>query len=246
MWNHRIWPDISESDAIEAGRELDEAMGRKVDGSGVNWELIAHDIVEYWSSRIMQLQMLLSEVTHKQTINPTNALHNITVMTYSPLNPYMDMSDFSSNSSKWDPFFGLSVSPTLLDGSQSTAFDRCAYSATSFASNLKPLLTPQEGLLKSSMESVLRRICSDIGTIFTESYQLFTTDHHHLNLKTKLGEWGALVNALVGWLDWSEWSRCEEPCGWDVRSTNRTLDFDLLSDYAERVYDDDVASQYTT
>ena len=31
-----------------------------------------------------------------------------------------------------------------------------------------------------------------------------------------VAQWVATMQALVGWLDWTEWLRCEEACAWDV------------------------------
>ncbi|KAI0917529.1 hypothetical protein AcV7_004860 [Taiwanofungus camphoratus] len=98
---------------------------------------------------------------------------------------------------------------------KNTAVQRCIYSATEFLKhNPRIHKTPQEELLQSSIETVMERLCIDYGTMFAESMD---TDPKATKdaLKTMLENWHARVIALVEWLDWTEWLRCDEVCSRD-------------------------------
>lgn len=184
MRKHRVWANISEADAMSIVHEVDDVLGRKERGSGMNWGIVAQQVVEYWADRLLQLRTLVTEATSHNSfsspVNLTEVIINIRLLAYTPLNPYMDAGS-SPNASGWDIFFGSSAHhildtrrPLSSPSLEETAFDRCIYSMAGFLSHPTTLvsLTQQEMILKASVESVLRRLCSDVGTIFADSVDL--------------------------------------------------------------------------
>jgi len=66
MAEHRIWEHISDEDANDTLDELTCALDSK--GSGYDWGLAAREMTYYWSSRIQQLDALLSNASYPPNI----------------------------------------------------------------------------------------------------------------------------------------------------------------------------------
>lgn len=227
MRSHRIWTNVSTEDVRTVLDDVDEVLIREksgFSGSGMDWGSTARDIIDYWGDRIPQMQSLLVNAT-STTINMTEALSDIRLLSYSPLNPYMDSGSLF-NASGWELFFGSSsydahlivYAPEL--NFTGTAFDRCVYQATGFLSYpyKQVRMTPQERLLKTSVETVLQRLCETFGIIFAESSDLDDQDVLDLQLaQRRVGQWNSQVDDLKAWLDWAVWLRCEQVCSEDVR-----------------------------
>lgn len=206
MRMHRVWTGISDTDAAAVAAELDVvlARGESEQGSGMDWGATARDVVEHWALRLLQLQSVLNEAINASALNATQVTLDVRLLSYTPLSPYMALGS-APNASGWDLFFG--ENPELLE----SGFSRCTYSISGFLTG--PALTPQETLLQSSVEQVMQRLCFDIGSIFSESYDAAS---HSLNDSKAIEGWVTRMNALVAWLDWTEWLRCEEVCDLDV------------------------------
>lgn len=245
MRQHRILPNISEADAQSVLQEWAEVLQRppwRSRGSGMDWGSLARDIVETWAGRLVQLHEFLGNASTAldagSSLNTTETLAAVSRLTYSPLNPYMDTRK-SSNSSAWDWFYdpGLPISDDLEDlrpphqrppppphmpvphpaaNANVSALRRCMYSATGFLHDPRIPKTPQELLLQASVETVMQRLCTDYGDIFVESIDA-PPDATLEDVKMLIAKWEARVVALMAWLDWTEWLRCEEVCSRDVR-----------------------------
>ncbi|KZT11628.1 uncharacterized protein LAESUDRAFT_692678 [Laetiporus sulphureus 93-53] len=101
--------------------------------------------------------------------------------------------------------------PSFLNTS---ALRRCTYSATGILHSAHIHLTPQEDLLRVSVETVLERLCTDYGTIFVES--MHADDHAGLDdVKDMVIKWETRMLELMQWLDWTEWLKCDEVCSSD-------------------------------
>ncbi|KZP03672.1 hypothetical protein FIBSPDRAFT_879247 [Athelia psychrophila] len=237
MRMHRVLTGISEGDAASVATELEDALSRddSGSGSGTDWGAAARGVVEHWASRLMQLRRGLNEAITAPDANVTQVALDVRLLTYMPLSPYMALGS-APNASGSALFFakGTGATPRAeepLELELESAFDRCTYSATGFASSRA--FTPQETLLQSSIAAVLERVCFDIGVIFSESYngsssasqaseslQPSLSDENDsksrvMSFVTLIEGWAARTNALVAWLDWTEWLRCDEACGLD-------------------------------
>ncbi|PCH38451.1 hypothetical protein WOLCODRAFT_136288 [Wolfiporia cocos MD-104 SS10] len=234
MRQHRIWPNISIEDAQSVKTELEEVLRRPPwagRGSGLDWGMLARDVVEKWASRIVQLREFLGNASAvlntSAEVNTTETLAAVRRLTYSPLNLYMDTGS-ASNSSAWDSFVGMDV-PVEVDSSSrpwphhpsppphpvatanTSALRRCMYSATGFLNDPRVHKTAQEVLLQTSIETVMQRLCMDYGMVFIESMD--ADDQAERNaVKNLVDSWEARVMELIQWLDWTEWLRCDEVC----------------------------------
>ncbi|KAJ7090251.1 hypothetical protein B0H15DRAFT_779311 [Mycena belliarum] len=164
MHAHRL-ANISSQDAMSVVKEVDEVLARVAVGdygSNMDWGTTARDIVEYWGDRISQMHAYLLHAS-EPSVNVTIALPAIRTLSYTLLNPYMQPG-LTPNASAWDLFFGAPSNVFGFD--TTTAFARCTYQATGFLSQLHATrLTPQETLLRTSIESILGQLCNDVRLI---------------------------------------------------------------------------------
>ncbi|GAW07584.1 protein [Lentinula edodes] len=178
-----------------------------------DWQAAAMDIVTFWADRIAQIQNLLEAVN--STSNLTHIVTTVQQLSYSPLDPFIAYGE-ALNASGHEIVFNVRSSPMIVRGTitpNTTALERCTYSATEFLTEpeLQILMTNSEHILKTSMETILERICNDFGILFAESTDL--TDS--VSYPTYISAWNSRINSLMKWLEWSSWLRCEEVCDLD-------------------------------
>jgi hypothetical protein len=164
MHLHRL-VNISSQDALSVVKEVDEVLAR-IDvgdyGSSLDWGTTARDVVEYWGDRITHMQAYLLNASDP-SVNATAALPAIRTLAYTLLNPHMQPG-LTPNASAWNLFFGV---PSVLApnafafDTHTTALERCTHQATGFLSHTH--MSPQEHLLQTAVESVLGRLCNDVG-----------------------------------------------------------------------------------
>ncbi|CCM06031.1 uncharacterized protein FIBRA_08276 [Fibroporia radiculosa] len=224
MRQHRIWNDISVVDAQSVRSEVEEVVQRPgwpANGSGMNWAALAQNIVEEWANRIMQLHEFLGNTSTPQDdtipVNTTYTLLTLRRLTYSPLSPFIDTS--VSNASVRDWIFGASeifsenhlfpLFPTTP--TNSSMLRRCMYSATGLLHDPRIDKTPQEALLRMSVETVLERLCTDYGVLFVDSMEA-NEEISEPDLMKMIDRWATRIDALMHWLDWTVWLRCNEAC----------------------------------
>ncbi|KDQ57803.1 hypothetical protein JAAARDRAFT_78829 [Jaapia argillacea MUCL 33604] len=159
MSQHRIWMNISTEDANRAVDLVEEVLKRDDlwVRSGPDWTSIAREIVERWGDRLAQLRDLFigEGEGHEPRRTLTQTLENVRLLAYTLLNPYLD-TRLLPNSSTSDPSIWLP--PTL---------ERCISSRTLFIPDA--ILTPQDRLLRTSIETVLSRLCGFAGKLLAES-----------------------------------------------------------------------------
>ncbi|TFY52639.1 hypothetical protein EVJ58_g9898 [Rhodofomes roseus] len=185
----------------------------------MNWNTLARDVVEEWAGRTMQLRAFLGNASADASVNATETILAVRRLAYSPLNPYMDTTS-APDSTAWTSFFeaspmsaGWSV-PFVTLGTNTSALERCKYAATTVTHRSGVRLTPQEELLRVSVETVLSRLCSDYGSMFVESME--ADEHAPIDsIKALIAGWEDRVVALMEWLDWTEWLRCDQVCASD-------------------------------
>ncbi|CCM03688.1 uncharacterized protein FIBRA_05832 [Fibroporia radiculosa] len=228
---HRIWNNISTADAQSIRDEVEETLQRppwRRGGSGMDWGALARNVVEEWASRIIQLHEFIgntSTALREQTpLNTTQAVIALRRLTYSPLNPFMDTGAPNSTAHDWVYSPGASLvdnvflfpprHPLPSVSMNSSALQRCVYSATGFLHDPRIHKTPQEVLLQTSIETVLERLCGDYAALFVESMDVDDRISSQ-DLSRLINLWGARVDLLMQWLDWTEWHRCTEVCPLD-------------------------------
>ncbi|EMD40586.1 hypothetical protein CERSUDRAFT_121303 [Gelatoporia subvermispora B] len=212
MRQHRIWPNISDSDAKSVVQEVRSVLLRSDSanfGFRLDWGDMATMIIDKWADRILQLHVFLDNATSVLeaggNVNLTETLLAIRRLTYSPLNIYIDTTAVSSYPSK-------SPNMTLKHYWDSSSYHRCVFSATVLLlSNPTIPQTPQETLLRASVEAVQSRICLEYGAIFTESMDTKNAPDQPA-LMVLLYKWRTRLNNLMGWLDWPDWLRCDDLC----------------------------------
>lgn len=205
MTVHRAWAEASDADVQSVLEELDKVLLRseaEMQGSGVDWQGLARDVIWGWADRIAEMDAMLSG----QAENATEVALRVRALAYTPLSPYMEPGTKPGASGR-----------ELFD---EAARARCESSATGFAKG-GMLLTVQEQLLRESINVVMRRLCDDFGALFVESWDVVATARSGLDdwkrtSASGVRAWQARVRALVAWLDWPAWLRCEEVCGWEV------------------------------
>lgn len=221
MREHRAWLNISDEDAAAVVQEMEAVLSRAgKEGSRMNWGALAKDIVEEWAGRTTQLKVYLRNASETECLNTTETILAVRRFAYSPLNPYMDTSE-AQNSSAWTSLVSSPVTATgyavqlAVPLMNTSALERCKYAATGVTHNPRIHLTPQEVLLRTSIETVLERLCSDYGRLFVESMDV-DEDAPPEVANALITSWTARVDALTEWLDWTEWLHCDEVCAADV------------------------------
>jgi len=213
MNSHRL-VNISSHDAQAVVNEVDDVLARRTAGelgSGLDWGATARGIVEYWGDRISHMHAYLLNASDT-SVNTTASLPAIRTLAYTLVNPYMQPG-ITPNASGWDLFFGLPTSliPTAFAANTNiTALERCTSQATGFLSQTQ--ITPQESLLRLSVESVLGRLCNDFGVIFAQSSDLVASTSE---VRSLIQQWTRRIEDLMQWLDWTVWLRCEDVCPLD-------------------------------
>jgi hypothetical protein len=193
MRSHRFWHNISDPDANMVANRMENVLRRDDlwTKDSIAWQSIASRVIENWGDRITQINFTLSN----PKLNTSSVVRDVQLLVYTLLNPHLDTSTLphlnGSNSGLWLP-------PTL---------QRCIVSYTSFIRTNS--LTEEERLLKASIETVMGRLCNYAGSVFAQSLEAKP-------MVELISAWTEHTSALMDWLDWAAWVRCEPACGVDV------------------------------
>ncbi|KAF7359359.1 hypothetical protein MSAN_01278400 [Mycena sanguinolenta] len=235
MESHRL-VNISSQDAQRVVSEVDDVLSRRATGdlgSGFDWGTTTVGIVEYWGDRISHMHAYLLNASDPR-VNLTATLPAIRTLAYTLVNPYMQPG-LTPNASGWDLFFAPPtdlIPITFATNTNVTAFERCTSQATGFLSETQ--MTPQERLLRISVESVLSRLCNDFGVIFAQSSDLAESRSWDADPRLSIQQWTKRIQDLMEWLDWTVWLRCEEVCPLDVQQFP-SLSFPSADDLPQHV-----------
>jgi hypothetical protein len=195
MHSHRIWANISSADAESAAARLEVIVSRPGvwDARGVRWDMIARRVVEGWGDRLAQLNATL----HRVDLNATRRTQEARLLAYTALNPFIDTTGL--------PYANQSEPEVWLP----PARQRCTAVYTSLIPSAG--LSPEEILLKASIETVASRLCGLIGNVLAQTLDNEGSTELISRIASQLEE-------LMDWLDWAVWTRCSEDCGIDVRN----------------------------
>jgi hypothetical protein len=196
---HRVWNNISRADANTVVDQVEDVLRRPdlwTKHDDISWSSIADQVVEAWSDRIAQINYTL----HNPARNTSSTFRHVQLLAYTLLNPYIDTTGLPHINGS-DPALWL---PQTLN--------RCAASYTPFIED--DLLTSTERLLKSSIETVLDRLCHYAGDVLAASFENIPKDE-------LITSWKEATAALMAWLDWATWVRCQPECGPEVSCLGR-------------------------
>jgi len=102
------------------------------------------------------------------------------------------------------------------------AIDLCSSTYTSRLPTSR--FTPQEHLLKASIEQTTHEICRTIGVIWTTAFSAESVPA--ASLPPLLAGWKQEVQRLRKWLGWALWEKCNPACAEDEICTVPQWPFD--------------------
>ena len=171
--------NVSKADADAFKTEIGESLLSTMPCSGLDWRRVTQDIIDRYGGRIKELSVVLGT----STTNTTEKFEKVGKLAFAGVMPYVD------------------------DSQRAGAEERCTHTFTGLIP--EELLSPQEALLRDTVEAVLGRICRLFLDLYFEYVLLQLPDEDTMR------KWGQDVEALKAWLDWDMWRMCEERCAWD-------------------------------
>ncbi|KZT69221.1 hypothetical protein DAEQUDRAFT_268672 [Daedalea quercina L-15889] len=200
---------ISKEDMARVRADITEVMSRDSrEKSGVDWLTLARVIQERFGDRLLYIQHLLHRARVVADVSPRGQVH----------------AQLQSITATVQKQIIISLSPYMpREGTGEPAwFAAIAYGcATSFTGRLPDTrFTKQERLLLYAVDEVLHEICR----IYTEAWrdafglEVATTESNlHENITSPLlDKWRVQFDALIEWLDWPSWLKCDPACNVDV------------------------------
>ncbi|KAF8535396.1 hypothetical protein BDD12DRAFT_695320, partial [Trichophaea hybrida] len=155
-------------------------LPKKAPCSGLDWRRVTQDIMDRYGGRIKELSLVLSA----NATNATEKVEKAGKLAFAGVMPF--------------------VNNSLPTGEEE---ERCTHAFTEFIPEAS--LSPQEFLLRDTVEAVLGRICRLFVDVYFEYVQ------PQLSVEDTVWKWRRNTETLMGWLDWDMWRMCEERCRWD-------------------------------
>ncbi|KIK62518.1 hypothetical protein GYMLUDRAFT_198300 [Collybiopsis luxurians FD-317 M1] len=202
---HRIL-GISQEDIIAAKERIaDELAAEKWTGlvSGIDWPSWFHTLVQRYADRLELLYLDLNSTDCAEDISPI--MRRIFVQLRGMLQPYNLFSVQPKIKSNHEKFWAEPVYRT------------CAKAYPPFVS-AQATFTPAEWLMFSSLSTVNGEICRVITKMWADGveYDLENTQTHDMpSLLRVHTQWKQDLDALMSWLDWTEWLKCAPACNFD-------------------------------
>jgi hypothetical protein len=177
-FSHRL-VNVTKEDAVAFKEQIGQSLlTADTACSGLDWRRVTQDIMERYGGRIKELEIVLSS----NTTNATEKAEKAGMLAFGGIMPF--------------------VTDSKRDGAQA----RCSTAYTAFIP--EGVLSPQEFLLRDTVESVLGKICQLFIGVYFEQLEHPPSEYGVLGWKQDTEE-------LVRWLDWDMWRRCDRQCGWD-------------------------------
>lgn len=197
---------LSKSDARAWRRDIEAALSREEStGSGIQWQRLAHLIVDRHGGRIDYLSLILQDASTiledgSLKVNTTESIKRTRNALFIILGPFLTTSAVPSNTSDT-----ASLTETIH------------YCSTLYTARLgSSLLTPQERLFKRSIEGVMKEICRTIGLMWLDAFPAEDLQEEHAK-RELLAKLNSQIQELKEHLGWATWVRCHPPCGPYVR-----------------------------
>ena len=207
-WDHRV-ANISSEDLAAVTARLEAILVRPSGlSSGFDWRTLFQAIVDRFAGRLELTRHLLNSpaLDPDEILDLANKTHTqLRIM----LTPY------------------ILVSATPTDPSDKTDLDWtipiykfCATIHTQFMVSELDSMTDSEWLLLRAVQGTTREICRVVTKMWAAG--VYAGIDPSLNTKASpdiaeisqvLSKWGADLNRLMKWLDWSVWVKCNPNCG---------------------------------
>ena len=193
--------NISTEDTKAARAQVGGLFAREGKGSGIDWGSVVQVVVDRYSGKLELVRHILE---HPGSSNVTTQAAHARSQILTMLTPYMltEAVHNSIGSRSW-------VAPIAED---------CATTLTSWVHT--DMLTPQERLIKSSIDDVMHEVCRVLSNIWLDA---FGVEEASVEETSRLiGQWKNDMRELMAWLDWSVWNVCDPACKPEVGFSHLT------------------------
>lgn len=183
--------NLSNIDVAQARKDIAEMFSRPAgERSGVDWLALAQTVQDRFAERLPYLRYMLHLPTQNVSAHAAAVRQQFIVS----LIPYM-------------PRAGVGEPAWFAETAQGC---RASYTAH------LPIwrFTKQEHVLHNAVDEVLHEVCRVLTSAWSEA---FGVEDKSIDAAAELlTKWKDEVDALVGWLDWPVWMRCENSCAINV------------------------------
>ncbi|KZT72895.1 hypothetical protein DAEQUDRAFT_685254 [Daedalea quercina L-15889] len=181
---------ISKEDVSRVQADVAEMMNRDPSAkSGVDWQALARVIQDWFSDRLPYIHHFL----HQPFSNASAQAVIVRRAIYVSLLPYMGRDNVGTPD--WYAH--------MAEG--------CA---TRYIAHLPMAkFTKQEYLLHNAIQEVLHEICRVYTVAWRDAFDVEEQSAH--STVQLLVKWRGEFDALIEWLDWPAWMKCDPPCGAD-------------------------------
>lgn len=189
--------NISSADVARARKDIAEMFAREAgERSGVDWMALAQTVQDRFAERLPYLRYLL----HLPVQNVSAHAAAVRQQFITSLIPYM-------------PRGGVGEPAWFAETAHGCR--------ASFISHLPVAhFTKQEHVLHNALDEVLHEVCRVLTGAWREAFDIEEKDDDVTS--ALLAKWKNEVDALVKWLDWPVWMKCEPGCAINV-SLSRLL-----------------------
>ncbi len=168
-------------------------------GCGVDWSTLLHTVAERYQNRLEMIQYLLnSSDTGENVMKKVQTQLDVMVQPYRLHSVAVPTSALSDDLSWSSPIYEL-----------------CATTHTKHihsSSTLLALMTESEHLLLRAIDETNREICRVVTRMWAEGARAVGAVDH----ESVLVYWRVQLVALMEWLDWSAWIKCDPACSVEV------------------------------
>ncbi|KAH9444154.1 hypothetical protein MJO28_016796 [Puccinia striiformis f. sp. tritici] len=207
---HRLY-GISQEDATVLIDRLEHVISRKnsqgweVNQNDPDWQGIVRNIIQGYSSRLMDLEDLLKDSQRNGTMKALDVRR----LTYAMLMPYINFSNFSLTDFSW----------------MEVGIKNCKISFTTVERG-RENLGESSRVLMGAIEGTLERVCGTVAKMFSQAVKLdlpnsyrYNSQNNPLNdpvfekeARDQVVGWKKELDHLMAWLGWPVWMRCQPQC----------------------------------
>ncbi|KAF9003165.1 hypothetical protein BDZ89DRAFT_967608 [Hymenopellis radicata] len=167
-------------------------------GCGVDWSTLLHTIFERYQNRLEMIQYLLNSSRADASDNVAKKVQtqlDVMVQPYNLHSVTVPTEAYSRDLSWSLPIYKLCA----------TTHTKHLHSSQTFLA----LMTESEHLLLGAIDETNREICRVVTRMWAEGAKTAGA----VEDDALLGSWRVQLTALMDWLDWSAWIKCDPACG---------------------------------